>query len=239
MNQFSKTDKLASVIFTNHFLLPVINRFGIKLGFKDKTVEQVCVEHQIDINFFLAIINTYHNPGYFPESALISFSPLLIVDYLRKTHQYYFDYFFPEVELRLEKLLSSCHGNCSDLNLIKTFYEKYKLELSKHLREEDEKVFPYVIAINNAVVSNAKLTAPYSGYSIKKFEQEHNSVDQKIFDLKNIIIKYLEPTYNVDYGNELLFFIFRFERDLIDHARIEDKILSRQVQNLEKLLQHE
>jgi regulator of cell morphogenesis and NO signaling len=239
MNQFTSTDKLASVIHANHFLLPVINRFGIKLGFKDKTVEQVCAEQNIDQNFFLAIVNTYTNPGYFPESALISFSPLLIVNYLRKTHQYYFDYFFPEVERRLEKLLGSCQGNCSDLYLIKSFYEKYKDELSKHLREEDEKVFPYVIAITNAVANKTALTEPYSKYSIKKFEQEHNNVDQKIFDLKNIIIKYLEPSYNVNYGNELLFAIFRFERDLLDHARIEDKILSRQVQNLEKLLHHE
>lgn len=238
MNHFTASDKLAKLIHANHFLLPVINRFGIQLGFKDKTVEQVCQEKQLDQNFFLTIVNTYTDEDYFPEEELLSFSPLLLIDYLKKTHQYYFEYLFPEVERRLERLLESCSGTCDDLQLIKSFYNKYKVELSRHLEEEERDVFPYVKALIEARKKNLPLPEKYRNYSMESKEPEHTQVDQKIFDLKNIVIKYLEPSYNANEGNAFLFAIFQFEKDLLDHARIEDKILLPRVIEIENSLQN-
>ncbi|MGE4290484.1 MAG: hemerythrin domain-containing protein [Salinivirgaceae bacterium] len=238
MNHYKPTDKLAKLIHTNHFLLPVINRFGMRLGFKDKTVEQVCQEQNIDLNFFLTIVNTYTDEDYFPQNELVSFSPVLLVDYLIKTHEYYRNYLFPEVERRLERLLNSCEGTCDDLQLIKSFYNKYKEELLKHLEEEEQNVFPYVLALLNAYENKQPLPDKYINYSMKSTEPEHTNVDQKIYDLKNIVIKYLEPTYDDNDCNEFLFAIFQFEKDLLDHARIEDKILLSQVLEIENALQH-
>lgn len=238
MHHFKGNDKLAKLIHANQFLLPVINRFGIRLGFKEKTVSEVCKEQQVNENFFLTIVNTYIDEDYFPEAELLSFSPKLIIEYLRKTHAYYFGYLFPEVERRLDRMLSGCEGSCEDLQLIKQFYNKYKEELSKHIQEEEEIVFPYIIALIEAIDQQEQLPVAFAKYSMKSFEQEHNNVDQKIFDLKNIIIKYLEPTYNDDDCNAFLYAIFQFERDLLDHARIEDKILVNKVMQFEKQLRN-
>jgi regulator of cell morphogenesis and NO signaling len=67
MHIFSAHDKLSHLVRADYSLLPVINRFGIRLGIKDHTIAQICQEKQINTDFFLAIINTYHNPQYFPE----------------------------------------------------------------------------------------------------------------------------------------------------------------------------
>jgi len=238
MSHFTKGDKLSKLIHTNHFLLPVINRFGIRLGFKDKTVYDICIEKGINEDFFLAIVNTYTNKDYFPETDLMSFSPSLIIEYLRKTHQYYFEYLFPEVERRLARVLIGCEGDCDDLQLVKSFYEKYKEELSNHIVEEEETVFPYVLAITKAHENNTAIDAKYKGYSIKSFEQEHTHVDQKIYDLKSIVIKYLKPGYDDNDCNSFLFSVFQFERDLLDHARIEDVILTPKIMEIEKLVKH-
>jgi regulator of cell morphogenesis and NO signaling len=238
MDHFKGTDKLAKLIHANQFLLPVINRFGIRLGFKDKTVSEVCAEHGIDEVFFLIMVNTYNNEDYFPESELMSFSPKLIIEYLRKTHAYYFAYLFPEVERRLDKMLAGCEGKCTDLHLIKQFYNKYKEELSKHIQEEEEIVFPYVLSIIEAWELKEQIPVEFSAYSMKSFEQEHTHVDQKIYDLKNIVVKYLKPTYDDNDCNAFLYSVFQFERDLLDHARIEDKILVNKVMHLEKLLKN-
>ena len=238
MQHFSGTDKLAKLIHSNQFLLPVINRFGIRLGFKDKTVNEVCNDLNINENFFLTIVNTYYNEDYFPEADLLSFSPTLIVDYLRKTHAYYFNYLFPEVERRLDRVLTGCEGECDDLQLIKQFYTKYKDELSKHIQEEEDKVFPYILAITEAWEKNQTIPVKFSSYTVKDSEKEHSNVDQKIYDLKNIVIKYLAPTYNDNDCNAFLYSIFQFERDLLDHARIEDKILVNKVMQIEKILKN-
>lgn len=238
MNHFSGADKVALLIHENPFLLPVINRFGIRLGFKDKTVSQICSELAINESFFLAIVNTYNNKDYFPEENLMSYTPKLIVDYLRKTHEYYFNYLFPEVERRLDSMFNGCEGACDHLVLIRRFYNTYKEELTKHIQIEEKKVFPYVLELTRAWEQNDKVSDKFKGFMIRSFEKEHENVDQKIFDLKNIIIKYLDPKYNDNDCNAFLFAIFQFERDLLDHARIEDNILLNKVKQIEKLMHH-
>jgi len=227
MEVFVKKDKMATLVRSNYQLLPVINRFGIRLGFRDKSVEEICREKDIIPEFFLAIINTFNNKDYFPEANLSSFSPLLIVNYLQKTHQYYIDYFLPKIENLLEKLISSCTDKCPELEMIRSFYKKYKNELMLHINDEDENVFPYVI---NLVKSHQKSN---KDYAIQSFEKDHQNVEVKLNDLKNLVIKYIQPTYNDNDCNEFLITLFRFEQDINDHARIEDNILVPQVKKIE------
>lgn len=231
MDLFKSNDRLFDIINTNYTLLPVINRFGIRPGFKDKTVAEVCDEKAIDSNFFLALINTYNNPDYFPEEELLSFSPLLIIDYLRKTHEYYLNYFLPKLELLLGRLVGEHTGGNQDLKMIVTFYEKYKSELLLHIRDEEENVFPVMIDLYQKKGGENRKRKAIS------FKKEHTNVEMKLSDLKNLIIKYLAPTYTDDDFNEFLSTLFRFEKDIIDHARIEDNILVPQILEIEKTVQ--
>jgi regulator of cell morphogenesis and NO signaling len=230
MEIFVKENKMATLLRSNYHLLPVINRFGIRLGFKDKTIDDICTKNSINPDFFLAIINTFHNKSYFPEDKLLAFSPVLIINYLRKTHQYYMEYFLPKIEKLLEQLISGCTKNCHELKMIDSFYKKYKNELMLHMMDEEENVFPYVLELVN---SNKRSV---SGYSIQSFEKEHLNVEIKLNDLKNLIIKYIEPSYNDNDCNEFLIMLFRFEQDIKDHDRIEEKILFPQVIRIEKEL---
>jgi regulator of cell morphogenesis and NO signaling len=229
MELFRKKDKMSSLIDGNYNLLPVINRFGIRLGFKEKTIGDVCRENHINADFFLAIANTYTDESYFPEAELLSFSPILIIDYLKNTHNYYITYVLPKIERLLNQVLLSCTENCSSLKMISTFYQKYKAELLLHLQLEDEKVFPYIIDL----YQNKKMGADSS---IEVLENEHTNVEVKLSDLKNLVIKYLEPNYDDNTMNEFLTALFQFENDLNDHARIEDHILIVQVMEFEKEL---
>jgi len=228
MQIFNARNKLTNLVRTDFSLLPVINRFGIRLGIKDRTIEEICSERKINTEFFLAIINTYHNEQYFPEKELLSFSPLLIVDYLRKTHQHYIEYIFPKIEDLLEKLIASGKDGGEELKMIKSFYLKYKEEWVNHINEEEEELFPYV---KNLIESGGMLK---SEYSMQSFETEHSNVDDKLNDLENLIIKYLEPTYDDNVCNEFLLLLANFEKDSKDHARIEDKILMAQILEIEK-----
>lgn len=229
MQIFTEKDKLITVIRSNYHLLPVINRFGIRLGVKDKTVGDICREKQINPLFFLAVVNTFHNVDYFPKTDLLTVSPLQIVAYLRKTHQYYLEYEVLKIERLLEKLLSGCPTQCTDLKMIDSFYRKYKKELFLHIMEEEEKVFPYIISL-----TQSRKRIP--GYSISSYEKEHSDVDSKLNDLTSLVIKYLEPAYNDNDCNEFLIALSKFERDLADHARIEDNVLVPLVLELEKEL---
>jgi len=227
MDRFTKQNKIIDLIETNYHLLPVINRFGINLGNKDKSLEKICTSQGINVDFFLVIINTFHNEEYFPVTEMKTFSPLLILEYLKKTHSHYINYILPKLESLLKQLVKSNNTNIHQLNIVEQFYHKYKEELMLHIKQEEEQVFPYITKLVNKELTDTH-------YNIKSFEKEHLSVDIKLNDLKNLIVKYIEPVYDNNTCNEFLITLYRFEKDINDHARIEDKILTPQVVELEK-----
>jgi hypothetical protein len=52
MGRFSKQNKINDLVEAKYHLLPVINRFGISLGNKDKSLYKICQSQNIDIGFF-------------------------------------------------------------------------------------------------------------------------------------------------------------------------------------------
>jgi regulator of cell morphogenesis and NO signaling len=235
----TKDNKMADVIHLNYSTLTVLNRFEIALGFGDKTIENICGQHQVDLDFFLEIINTFVNEDYFPKKHLQSFSITLINDYLKKTHDYYHQVKVPEIENLMEQMVNNCYTQKSNLNLLKKFFNDYKQELINHTQREDEVVFPYTLAIEKAFHSDKiekKTIQLMEEYSIDVFEREHDNIEEKLFDLKNIIIKYLPQPKNFELCNKLLNELFTLEQDLNDHARIEDKVLVPKVREMERVI---
>ncbi|MFO7842842.1 MAG: hemerythrin domain-containing protein [Bacteroidales bacterium] len=235
----TKDNKMADVIHLNYSTLTVLNRFEIALGFGDKTIEDICKQHQVDLDFFLEIINTFVNEDYFPKKHLQSFSITLINDYLKKTHDYYHQVKVPEIENLMEQMVNNCYTQKSNLNLLKKFFNDYKQELINHTQREDEVVFPYTLAIEKAFHSDKiekKTIKLMEEYSIDVFEREHDNIEEKLFDLKNIIIKYLPQPKNFELCNKLLNELFTLEQDLNDHARIEDKVLVPKVREMESVI---
>lgn len=74
------TMKLSEVVEEHTSLIPVITRFGIRLGLGDKSVIQICDEYGIDTDFFLIMVNTFLNEEYFPEKKLQMFHTSQIID---------------------------------------------------------------------------------------------------------------------------------------------------------------
>jgi len=233
----TKNIKMADVIHMNYFTLSVLNRFGIELGFGDKSVEAVCKIYKVDPDFFLEIANTFVNKDYFPKKHLQTFSVKLITDYLQKTHHYYHKLKVPEIELLIENMVESCYTQKENMVLLKKFFNDYKNELLNHTQREEEIVFPYTLAIENAFhnkVPDESVLHMMETYSIDVFENEHDNIEEKLTDLKNIIIKYLPAPKDQRLCNKLLHELFNLEQDLNDHSRIEEKVLVPKIREMEK-----
>lgn len=239
MELFNENNKLAAVIHKDHSLLPVINRLGVRLGFGDKTIRNICDENGIDPAFFVEIINVFHYESYFPEQKLMNLSVVYVVDYLIKTHEYYRNYLIPEIDRLLHLFLESCEGQCPESEMILNFYERLQEECLAHFKTEEEEEFPFILALNQVLKGNtdsSEFKDQFSAFKMRNFEEDHGNIDDKMFDLENIIIKYLPPSYNQNIGNSLLSNLFMFEKDLKNHSRIEDNILLPKVDQLIKTL---
>jgi regulator of cell morphogenesis and NO signaling len=235
--------KMAEVIHLNYHLLPIISRFGIHLGFGEKTIEQLCSEYDLDLNFFLVILNSYHDKDYFPRKHLQGFPVKLIIEYLRKSHDYYLSIKIPLIEKLLKQLSVHDKGHNGDsLQLMDKFFNEYKLELSSHIKREEDKVYPYIFTIEEAFrlgKSNGELVALIRSYSIDDYENEHDNVEDKLYDLQNIIIKYIPAPLDINLCHTVLMEMFRLETDLYDHARIEDMVLVPKVRFMEKWIEEQ
>ena len=231
--------KMAEVIFQNFPLLPVISRFGIRLGFGEKTVLEVCSDYSVNLDFFLEITNSFIDDEYIPQTDLKSFPVSFIVDYLHQTHQYYLDVIIPEIEIMIDQMVNSAGRDVKKRQLVGDFFKEYKNELINHIEREENEVQPYVIKIENAFnekILPGELYNQIKKYSIEDFASEHDNVEEKLNDLKNIIIKYLPDSGNSSLSNNILTQLFWLEKDLNTHASLEDKVLIPKVSQMEKLL---
>ncbi|MBN2613798.1 MAG: hemerythrin domain-containing protein [Bacteroidales bacterium] len=238
--QIHRAMPMADIIHINYSLLQVITRFDIRLGFGNKTIEEVCRGQGIDVNFFLEIVNSFHDPDYFPDKELQNFRLTDIVNYLRKTHQYYLEVKIPQIGLYIQQLLDNSNpGNLESLELINRFFLDYRQEFLTHIDREENHVFSYVLEVEKAFLTKRlekQVAEKIKNYSIDDFADEHDNIEDKLFDLKNIIIKYLPPVKDVFICINILTELFRLEKDLNNHARIEDTVLVPKVRAMEKAI---
>lgn len=230
--------KMADVIHLDYLLLPIIGRFKIDLGFGNKTVKEVCIEKNINVSFLLEILNSYHNHDYFAENQFQDYPTTLIVDYLINTHNYYIHSKIPELETMVEQFIAySSNENKANNELIANFFNEYKLELIRHLKQEEKHLFPYTRLLEDAFnmgnITN-DLMIMINRNDFNHNDIEHNQLEEKLFDLKNLIIKFLPPVKRKDIMEHLLIELFQLENDLNDHSRIEDKVLIPKVILLEQ-----
>jgi regulator of cell morphogenesis and NO signaling len=234
---FRENTNLADIIHCNYLLLPILNRFDIQLGFGDKTVKEVCKEHNINIDFFLEIVNSFHDPDYFPQAHLQAFSLKIIINYIKKAHIYYLDYKVPQIEALIHHITElTGNDNKRAFSLIEQFFGEYKNELKAHILDEENRIHPYVLALESAYLSKnieENHRRMVHENPIEKYAAEHSNIEDKLYDLKTLIIKYLPPSTDYTLSNTLLIELFRLERDLNDHSRIEDKVLIPKVQHIE------
>lgn len=212
---YKATDKMSSVITRDYKLLQVMSRFGLALGFGDKTVAEVCENSGVDTKTFLNVVNFLADESSVNQEMISSLHVPTLMSYLKNAHTYFLDFKFPNIR---RKLISSI--DCSVANeiafLILKFFDAYLEGVRKHMVYENEQVFPYVESLmENKVQKN---------FNIHVFASRHDDVDDKLKELKNIIITYYPTQADNNIFYSVLFDIFTAEQDLGQHTAIENRL---------------
>jgi len=210
---------MCDLVGDHYPVLQVMSRFGIALGFGDKSIAEVCTENRVDTATFLAVVNMHMNPGSGSEAAG-GVSVRALTDYLRNAHAYFLGFRLPAIR---RKLIEAVDCSLSDVSFaIMRYFDEYAAEVNRHMAYEEQTVFPYVEAL---------LEGRKSDYSIDIFRRRHDQVENRLRELKNIIIKYY-PSGGTNELNDVLFDIFTCERELASHNAVEDEIFIPAVERL-------
>ncbi|MBQ7553434.1 MAG: hemerythrin domain-containing protein [Bacteroidaceae bacterium] len=228
-HKYRETDRMGDLIVDNFSLLMVMSRFGLKLGFGDKSVKDVCQEQGVDLHTFLAVAN-FISEGHqeFIDDEQISLTSLM--DYLKNAHTYFLDFNLPTIRRKLIEALDFASDNNVSI-LIMKFFDEYAKEVFRHMEYENKSVFKYVNQLLEGKLSDK--------YNIVAYSSKHNQIDTKLKELKNIIIKYYPEEGNNNLMNSVLFDIFNCEQDLVSHGEVEDFMFVPAVARLERRLRDE
>jgi regulator of cell morphogenesis and NO signaling len=226
---YKETDKMSDLICENYAMVVVMCRFGIGLGFGDKSIGEVCRHNGVDTGTFLTVVNfLIEERTSFVASDFVHdpISVEALISYLHKAHDYFLRFRLPFLRTKLlEAITGDCPGDVAIA--ITTFYDEYAEEVNKHMMYEEKTVFPYV--------RNLLKGKKDAKYNITIFRKRHDQIEMKIIELKHLILKYY-PGKGSNLLNSVLFDLFATEEDLATHNLIEDHLFTPAILELEKTL---
>lgn len=260
INKYRLTDRLSDLIRDDYRILQVMSRFGLSLGFGDKSVQEVCASHGVDGYTFLAVANFMQEEDEQVHTDVENLSIPCMMDYLKRAHSYYLDFCLPAIRHKLIEAIN-IPANHQVAFLIQKFFDEYAAEVREHMEFEDRHEFHYVKSLMQgnvevaeritheacpmkALVRKSTEGTPVSVYHAgehsnillftRQHALQHKQIDSKLSELKNIIIKYYPASQDNHLLNAVLFDIFICEEDLALHCRIEDCLFVPAVRLLEK-----
>lgn len=209
MYLLNRNSVMADVLSEYNELIPVLNRFGIKLGVGETSIESLCHAHNLNPALVLAVLNLYLNEDYYPED-IEDIHTEEIVDYFQNTVENYLYELMPNIEKHLNAFIaisgsehsseSSYHGKSvngsenKELSMLRLFYIRFKERMSEQLKT----------VINH----------------------QDDFPDDLLHDLKSILIKHISSDFNQNLCYAVIFSLHSFQKDLAAHNRLRDRVLS-------------
>ena len=223
---YKETDRMIDLIADNYPMLLVTNRFGINLGFGDKTIGEVCRMNGVDAFTFITVVNFLsEETSVLSEVVCSRLSIETLVMYLHNAHDYFLKFRLPHIRRKLIDAISDCPEDVAFV--IRRYFDEYAAEVDKHMNYEERTVFTYVQSLLNGKKDPK--------YNISIFRKHHDQIEMKITELKNILIRFY-PGKSSHLLNSVLFDIFTTEEDLASHTRVEDFLFIPTVLAFEKTL---
>ncbi len=222
---YRETDKMSDLICANYPMILVMGRFGIELGFEEKSIGDVCKMNSVDTNTFLAVVNLMlsDNKQSFANS-VSDISIIEIMKYIKCSHGYFLEYKLPIIRKNLVEALDTGRENKLK-DLIISYYDEYLNEVKNHMSYEESTVFGYVDKLLDKTLTDE--------YNIMIFSEVHEKIEEKLTEFRNIVIKYYSQSSS-NQLNSVLFDILTCSDDLSEHSNVENFIFIPLIAQLEQ-----
>ena len=213
---FTGRMKMADMIASNYDLILMLPRFGIPLGFGEKSVKEVCRDNGVDEEFFLTVCNIYSFDDFRPDNEEVArIDGRVVVEHLRASHRYYIEERLPHMQRHLEHIAEGS-GEQSGM-ILKKYFADYCREVKEHVKREERN-------LSEMLENGADTGSSRRGVS-EHYAKSHDNIKDKLGDLTQIIYKYLPGERLTEEMMELVFDILQLSRDLEKHAMIEELLL--------------
>ena len=228
---FTQSAHMSDLIHDDYRLLQVISRFGLPLGFGDKSIGETCVASGVDTDTFLAVVNFILSEGRMAlEQLAEEVSVAALMRYLQRSHAYFIDFRLPAIRRKLIEAID-CSAKNQIAFLILKFYDEFAAEVQRHMDYENDHIHTYVQQLLDGKLPNRN--ASYTDLA-HQHRDNHTSLSKSSNELKSIIIKYYPSDSDTQRLADTLMDIYIMEEDLFSHCHLEDTLFAEAVHRLER-----
>jgi regulator of cell morphogenesis and NO signaling len=151
-----------------------------------------------------------------------------LVEHIVGTHHGYVKQELPRLQQLLSKVVSVHGGAHPELARIQQVFQGMSAELTSHMMKEEHILFPYIVALENAVSNGRPKPRPAFGTvsnPVHMMELEHDSAGAALKEIGALSSNY-EPPEGACFSYRTLYTALKdFETDLHQHIHLENNIL--------------
>lgn len=214
------TNILSDLVQRYVFLVPMLNRFGIRLGLGSLTVQEVCEQHKIDPDFFLLIANSCVQPSYVGSLRLTAEHTALMVDYLESANRYFLSSQLRNVQVHLQHFVAKSSQGNSMVQNIPLVLSELENTLSERVRYDEEVLFPEFRTLAESLGKDINQLTLQSIYTEAKNEGSGDRAEALVDDVIQVLIRHIQGDYNENLLYGVLFSLSSLRSDLMINSHL-------------------
>ena len=221
-----KNSTLTEIVSQNYVFASILYYFCIKFfEYSEVPLNEVCREKGIDVKKVISELSKPSSDD-FDENKLSKFPIDFLVEFLKHSHYVFAKKRLPYIASLISSLEIVKENSIErDLQIL---FPMFVEDFIQHIYFEEESFFRYVIQLYKGVSGNfnhGKLYYQMKKNSVADFANEHEAHDDVMAGIRKIT-----KDYSIDSSTDLQLSVIyseliSFERDLINHANIENNIL--------------
>ncbi len=148
--------------------------------------------------------------------------------HIREKHHRYVREAIPRTRALSDKVIAKHGGNHAELANIGKLFAEVGREMIMHMQKEEQILFPYIDAIERAVIANGSVEPPFFQTvknPIHAMMQEHDAAGHLVRQIRVMTSEYTPPADACTSFRALYEALREFEADLHQHVHLENNVL--------------
>ncbi|MGB3210515.1 MAG: iron-sulfur cluster repair di-iron protein [Desulforhopalus sp.] len=227
MQESNKT--IGEIVAEDYRTSKVFEKFGIDFCCGGKVVlTEICNERGLDLRAILSDLETVKNKQIERDQDYASWELPFLIDYIINVHHGYLNENIELIKSYTRKI-AQVHGNRHpELLEISSIFDKITSDMSTHLKEEEDVLFPALKSADRNRKTGTQLSVDdvkVIHKSLEELVREHDDIGAAIHKIRHLSNEYATPedacnTYIITYKK-----LEEFENDLHKHVHLENNIL--------------
>jgi len=195
-----------------------------------KPLAEACASAGVDVDSVIKALAEVTQSDSKDESALEfqNLTPTKLITHIVETHHVFTRSEMERLQSLADKVLAAHGGNHPELIHLDELLTRLGADLMPHMMKEEQILFPYIVAMENATNQNRPLPfAPFGTVNnpIRMMMREHDAAGEIMREVRALTSDYQLPADACMSYRTLYQALENFEKDLHQHIHLENNIL--------------